>query len=390
VDGSGAGRSSAREFGAPGAPGPPRRGRPRGPGRSLIDPVELLREAAAIASPSGEERALAEHLVARLSPLPGRAFVDESGSAVWRLGIGPLRVTFLGHIDTVPGEIPVRIEEGRLYGRGTVDAKGPLCAAIAAASRLEEGTLERLALTIIGATEEETPTSRGARHALDAYEAPDLVIVGEPSGWNCMTLGYKGRLVLRVEVAKPAHHSAGSESTAAEDAVSAWRAIEAWAESANRGREGLFERVQAGLQHIASREDGLEQACMAVIGFRLPPSLPPDRAIADLQEVLPAGPFYEFGGREQPYRGERDTVLTRAFRVAIRRHGGQPRLKLKTGTSDMNVVAPRWNVPMVAYGPGDSSLDHTPVEHVEVADLYRACDVLTSVFELLSGSGEAA
>jgi LysW-gamma-L-lysine carboxypeptidase len=374
-----------------GALGPPRHRRTGGPSRSLIDPVELLREAAAIASPSGEERALAEHLVARLRSLPGSAFVDESGSAVWRLGSGPLRVTFLGHIDTVPGEIPVRIEEGRLYGRGTVDAKGPLCAAIAAAARLGERTLERLTLTIIGATEEEAPSSRGARHALSAYEAPDLLIVGEPSGWNAVTLGYKGRLVLRIEVAKPAHHSAGSESTAAEDAVSAWRAVEAWAEEANRGREGLFERVQAGLQQITSRQDGLEQGCTAVIGFRLPPWLPPDRAVAALEEVLPAGPAYEFSGREQPYRGGRDTVLTRAFRVAIRRHGGQPRLKLKTGTSDMNVVAPHWNVPMLAYGPGDSSLDHTPVEHVEVTDLRRACDVLSSVFELLpDGPGRAA
>ena len=49
---------------------------------------------------------------------------------------------------------------------------------------------------------------------------------------------------------------------------------------------------------------------------------------------------------------------------------------LKTGTSDMNVVGPAWNCPILAYGPGDSSLDHTPDEHVELAEDLRAVDVL--------------
>jgi LysW-gamma-L-lysine carboxypeptidase len=365
-------------------------GRAGPPARSLIDPVELLREAAAIASPSGDERALAEHLVAQMSSLPGSAFIDGSGSAVCRLGSGPLRVTFLGHIDTVPGEIPVRIEEGRLYGRGTVDAKGPLCAAIGAASRLGERTLERMTLTIIGATEEEVPSSRGARHALSAYEAPDLVIVGEPSGWDCITLGYKGRLVLKVEVAKASRHSAGSESSAAEDAVDVWNLARGWADVLNRDRDGLFETMQATLQHIGSVEDGLSETCRAVIGFRLPPWMEPGRAREALESMLPSGPSYTFSGAELPYRGPKDTILTRAFRVAIRQQGGRPRFKLKTGTSDMNVVAPHWRVPMVAYGPGDSALDHTPTEHVEVDELRRASSVLQSVFEEIASPDRSA
>lgn len=50
----------------------------------------------------------------------------------------------------------------------------------------------------------------------------------------------------------------------------------------------------------------------------------------------------------------------------------------------MNVVAPVWDVPMVAYGPGDSALDHTPDEHVELAELERAVGVLEGVLEHLS------
>jgi hypothetical protein len=86
-----------------------------------------------------------------------------------------------------------------------------------------------------------------------------------------------------------------------------------------------------------------------------------------------------------PYRGPRDTPLVRAFKGAIRRAGGKPRLKLKTGTSDMNVVAPVWDVPMLAYGPGDASLDHTPQEHLSLPDYARAVAVLTTALTGLTG-----
>jgi LysW-gamma-L-lysine carboxypeptidase len=79
------------------------------------------------------------------------------------------------------------------------------------------------------------------------------------------------------------------------------------------------------------------------------------------------------------------TEVARAFRVAIRDAGGDPRLVRKTGTSDMNLYAEAWECPMVTYGPGDSDLDHAPNEHLSLAEYDRAVEVLTSVAETLSG-----
>jgi LysW-gamma-L-lysine carboxypeptidase len=36
---------------------------------------------------------------------------------------------------------------------------------------------------------------------------------------------------------------------------------------------------------------------------------------------------------------------------------------------------------MVAYGPGDSRLDHTPIEHVVIEEFLTAIRVLTGVLE---------
>jgi LysW-gamma-L-lysine carboxypeptidase len=38
-----------------------------------------------------------------------------------------------------------------------------------------------------------------------------------------------------------------------------------------------------------------------------------------------------------------------------------------------------WQCPAVAYGPGDSDLDHTPQEHILISEYQRAIRVLAEV-----------
>ena len=62
----------------------------------------------------------------------------------------------------------------------------------------------------------------------------------------------------------------------------------------------------------------------------------------------------------------------------------QPGFVVKTGTSDMNVVAPIWGCPIVAYGPGDSALDHTPNEHLALDEYWQAIGVLEAALRHLA------
>ena len=324
-----------------------------------------------------------------MRPWAERAEIDEAGNAVGWFGTGPLRIVALGHLDTAPGWWPVERTAHALHGRGSVDAKGSLCALACAAARLPAALRARVSVQVIGAVEEESASSRGARHALQAYPRPDLVIVGEPSGWDAYTLGYKGRLVVEITADRPEGHSAADEASAAAVAALAWRELEAWADDASIGALGAFDAVQATLLDIASASDGLRQRAVARVAFRLPPGLEPGDAATRVEATLRplverTGAVVRIAAGEAAYRGPRDGPLPRAFRVAIRAEGGAPRPLLKTGTSDMNVVAPTWNVPILAYGPGDASLDHTPDEALDLRDYVRSIRVLERVFTALA------
>ncbi len=121
------------------------------------------------------------------------------------------------------------------------------------------------------------------------------------------------------------------------------------------------------------------------LGFRLPVDWPPEEIKARLLAHA-EGAEITFRGEEVAYRCERNTPLVRAFNNAIRDEGGKPSYVYKTGTSDMNAVGPIWNCPMVAYGPGDSALDHTPHEHILLDEYHRGIAVLANVLRSLGSA----
>ncbi len=337
----------------------------------------LLRDLVAIPSPSRQEAAASAFLVNWMREQAfDQAFVDAAGNAVGIIGSGRRQIMLLGHIDTFPGFPPVRTDGRLLYGRGAVDAKGPLCAFAAAARRAELPA--DISVIVLGAVEEEAATSRGARHALSQYQ-PELCVIGEPSRWDRITLGYKGRLLLDWRWQGGLTHSAGAEPSPAERAVAYWQRIDAHCAAYNRDINSLYGRLDASIRDINTRQDGVNGLAEMTIGFRLPPGIEP----AAIAPHFPAenGATLETRGAEAAFSGDKNSALARLFRRAIRASGGRPRLLYKTGTSDMNVVGPRWNCPILAYGPGDSALDHTPQEHIDLDEYRKAIEVLTSVLE---------
>jgi LysW-gamma-L-lysine carboxypeptidase len=344
--------------------------------------VAFLKELVSIPSLSGQEDAVATYLVQKMEDLGLDAQRDGVGNVVGTLGdpTAERTIVLLGHMDTVPGSIPVRQEGDRLYGRGTVDAKGPLAAFVLAAVRMVS-RLDGARLVVVGAVEEEA-RSRGAHFLARTMPSPLCAIIGEPSGWQGITLGYKGTLSVEYRLAQPVKHTAGERVAPAEKAVAFWNGLVSYAAAFNEGRGRTFDNLSPTLQSIHTFGDGFEEGVEMNIGLRLPPGL----ELAVLKRQMRAwrgAAQLEFPYSEPVYQSDKNNPPVRALLRAIRAEGGRPRFKLKTGTSDMNVVGPTWGCPTVAYGPGNSALDHTPNEHIELEEFRRGVDVLERALETL-------
>jgi len=396
--------------------------------------VELLQGLVAIPSLSHQEAEASAWLVGQMAASGfDRAFVDAAGNAVGELGPADAAQTIvlLGHIDTVPGNIPVRIEAtpagDALYGRGSVDAKGPLATFAAAAARLGSAWahVHNLRLVVVGAVEEEAASSKGARFIRDRFNGlsepqPVACVIGEPSGWNRVTLGYKGRLLVEMEASQPMAHTAGPDAGVAVIAVEFWNWLSDYAARINIGCDRAFEQFQPSLRRLATfTDEAMHDHVIAGAGIRLPLDFDVNSFAAALRDwakervgeresgstgegentvvissEMPAACAIagamttitlRFSSYEPAWRGDRSNALVRSFLQGLREIAPEEKLGfvLKTGTSDMNVVGPAWKCPIVAYGPGDSSLDHTPHEHVLLDDYWRAVLVLEQALRRL-------
>ncbi len=345
-----------------------------------LEPLALLSGLLAEYSPSTHEADAVRYLVRTMDALGFAVSIDGAGNAVGSLGNGPREIMLLGHIDTVPGFIPVARDGDALHGRGAVDAKGCLAAFVAAAARV--GDRPGWKITVIGAVGEEG-NSPGARFVRDHYARPELVVIGEPSGWDHVTLGYKGSLWLKYTLVQPMAHTAARTTGACEEAVTFWNRLQASAAEWNNNRAKFFDQLTPTLRGMHSENDGFHETVQLAVNLRLPLEL--DCATLIDQLLALAGPAaLEIEDCTPAYRGEKNTSLVRAFLAAIRREGGQPGFSLKTGTSDMNILGPAWGCPILAYGPGDSNLDHTPEEHILVSEYLQGVEVLAKALDLVT------
>ena len=335
--------------------------------------LDLLHGLVAIPSVSGQEANAVNYLVSEMKARGLEAHVDRAGNAVGVKGNGPVRIVLLGHIDTVPGDIPVRVEDGVLHGRGSVDAKGPLATFVSAVS---EASGLNATITVVGAVGEEAIGSLGA-HEVAEWPAPDLCIIGEPSSWDAVCLGYRGTISFTYRLKQAGRHTAGPGESVGQLGVLFWNTLLAEIQQLNGDAEG-YNSIGTSLRSINTSTDGLYDTVEMSIGIRIPPSVPSERVLAILESIRDDGEV-ELHGVQEGYSTDKKNPMTAPFLRAIRAQGGNPRFTRKLGTADMTVVGPVWKCPIVAYGPGDASLDHTPDERIDLDNYLRAVRVLTSV-----------
>lgn len=183
-----------------------------------MDPIELTRELSAVYSPTGSEAAVTALLERRLAGLGwtvARQPVSPGRDNLYAT-LDPPVVVFCTHLDVVPPELPLVEDDEWLRGRGVCDAKGVAAAMIAAAHELRAAGERRIGLLF---TVGEETGSDGAKAANRFGPRGRFLVNGEPTE-NRLSIGQKGALLLRLEAAGRAAHSAyPEEGVSAVDAL---------------------------------------------------------------------------------------------------------------------------------------------------------------------------
>ena len=335
----------------------------------LMDAITLTRQLIDIESISGNEAAVGNYLYGELCrvgyqtrrmPVEGERFNIYATS----LEQANPELVFSTHMDTVPPFIPSSEDAGRIYGRGSCDAKGIIAAQIAAAERLRREGIYVGLLFVVG----EERDSLGAKVANEyAASQPShrckYLVNGEPTE-NRIALASKGTLRAEVTASGRMAHSAYPEL----------------------GESAIDKLLQAltRLRAMPLPSDPEIGPCTLNIGLiegGRAPNVIPDYAHADL--------LYRLVGPSQDLR--RQILETAGDRVKVEFPLELPFLRLRTVDGLPTMIAAfttdipkltNWGEPLL-IGPGSIHVAHTDGEFIEKQQLAEAIDLYCAIAKKL-------
>jgi LysW-gamma-L-lysine carboxypeptidase len=368
--------------------------------------VRFLTNLLGIYSPSGKEGDAANFLELEMKRMGFEVGKDAIGNVIGVVGEGKPVILLCGHMDTVAGHMPLRIEEGKIFARGAVDAKGPLAAMIMAAIAAAKDPTFKGKILVAAVVEEEA-TSRGVKHLITQGIEADYAIFGEPSGVENVTIGYKGQIQLKIVLKTETGHA----STPWLYDNSLEKAIELWKQIKNASS-------YPSLDPSASPYNAVTACLVKLVGgratsvvpfeaemnldVRVPIQFSTSQVFEQIQKIInkyqAANPKVSVKATVldtvEPFEVNKASPLVHVLASSVRKVLNKPATLLhKTGTGDMNILGKPMNLPIVTYGPGDSHLDHTLDENIEVKEYLDAISVyketLMKLAELYNSRAES-
>lgn len=326
-----------------------------------LDTIRFARELIDIDSTTGREAAAGEWLASRLANLGYT--VTRQAVAGDRFNIlatiEPPAVVLSTHYDCVPPFFPSRVDDGRLSGRGSCDAKGILAAQVAAADRLRAAGHRGVGLLFVVGEER---GSDGAKAANAAPMASKFLVNGEPTDSRLAT-GTRGILRVRLKARGRAGHSSAPEhfESAIEKLIDALYQLRRLSlpDNATFGKTSY----SVGLIEGGVAPNVVPASAWAEVMFRtvgnadeVLDALKPLAAVVQLEEVLRVPP------------------------VRLHTIPGLPSASFPF-TTDIPLLD-RWGVPLL-FGPGSFLVAHTDDEHITLAELDAAIELYVRIVRAL-------
>jgi acetylornithine deacetylase len=338
---------------------------------SSMDAVTLTRQLVDIESISGNEAAVGNYLygeLCRLGYQTRKMPVDGNRFNVYATSPEHLNpaVVFSTHMDTVPPFIPSSEDAGRIYGRGSCDAKGIIAAQIAAAERLRQQNIYVGLLFVVGEERDSLGAQVANEYAADGKGVRSRFLInGEPTE-NRIALASKGTLRVEVTASGRMAHSAYPEL----------------GESAIDKLIPALTRLRA-MPLPSDLEIGPCTLNIGLIEGGRAPNVIPDYAHADLLYRL-VGPSDDL--RRQIVSTAGDAVhatfpLELPF-LRLRTVDGLPTM-IAAFTTDIPKLT-NWGEPLL-LGPGSIHVAHTDGEYIEKRQLAEAIDLYGRIAKQLLG-----
>jgi LysW-gamma-L-lysine carboxypeptidase len=344
-------------------------------------PVELLLNLLKIYSPSGREKEISNFLFLELRKLGFNTEIDEVGNVKAVIGEGRPRIFLCGHMDTVKGMINPYIRGKVIFGRGAVDAKSSLAALICGAKKFKE-ICNKGEITLLAVVDEEG-YGKGIRYFLSkCNEKYDYAIFGEPSGTYGITIGYRGRILLKISCkGKEAHSSIPKFSDnaiyKAKSIIDELLKIEEEWENINKEtfwRPSLcVTKIKGGNSHNV-----IPSKCDIIVDIRVPPNMM-NKVKEELIRRIKKNENIKIKklSENPPFLESENSILVKLFLESIKEiTGREGRLIKKTGTSDVNDFAEKMKIPCVVYGPGNSKLSHTEKENISIREYLESIEII--------------
>lgn len=357
---------------------------------NALPPVSLLGELIRIPSvnPEGDpgvdepgEARIAGYLAGILKELGGQVFLHEvfpgRPNVVARFPTdrsGKPRLLLAPHTDTVSvigmtiDPFSGEVREGKVWGRGASDTKGPMASMLAALSRCRE-ILPTLGHEVwfAGLMGEESG-QHGAK-ALALQENFDFVIAGEPTGLKTVH-AHKGSLWVTLSARGKAVHASAPErgENAIYKLTSAIEAIRSTViPEITRAEHPLLGRstLSVGTIRGGSKTNIVPDHAEATLDIRVIPGEDPDRLVALLRDAAP------------------DVELVYQGSSPLQTDPSHPLIERLSAIGGVPVGAPWFcdaavfaekGMPAVALGPGSIAQAHTADEWISVSDLELGAD----------------
>lgn len=369
--------------------------------------LEFAQALVRIRSYSGEEEAVIRLVEGQMCKLGyEEVLIDSMGNLLGRIGSGSKSILFDAHVDTVAvndadeWQVPPfsgAIVDGHLWGRGSVDMKSSVAAAVYAGARAKALGLTADRTVYVSCTVfEEDCDGENLKHLFKERNLrPDYAVICEPSN-NVITLGHKGKAQVAIRT-----HGISAHGSAPEKGLNAIYEMAEIIQRVEKLNAELMKKdkprgtlVMSRISSVSASLNAVPSECEVYLDRRTVPG----ETEADIRremEGLIAGKraTWEVGTlRRKSWTGldityepfhsawriDAEHDLTQACIAAYSETFGAEPAAFDFWDFSTNAVTPvSLGIPTIGFGPGEYKLAHMRDEHCAVSQIVEACGFYT-------------